>query len=377
MALWDFVRTELIDIIEWLDDSSDAMVYRFERHDNEIKNGAQLIVRPGQTAVFVDQGQIADVFAPGRHVLSTQNLPLLSTLQGWKYGFNSPFKAEVYFVSTRQFTDRKWGTKNPVMLRDPEFGPIRLRAFGTYAVKVGEPAKFICEIVGTNGHFSVEEIQEQLRNLIVARFSDVLGEGKIAALDLAANYDEMGGLLTQRIAPEFAGYGLEVTKVLIENVSLPEEVEKALDKRSSMGVIGNLGAYTQYQSAQAIEAAAKNPGGSAGAGMGMGMGFAMGNQMAQTLGQQGQGHAGGQAGGHGGASGPPPLPQQGPAFWTAAGGQQSGPHGVDALRESARSGGLTRETLVWREGMGAWTPAGEVSELASLFPATPPPLPPQ
>ncbi len=366
MGLWDFVKTELIDIVEWLDDSGNTLVYRFVRHDNEIKNGAQLIVRPGQTAVFVDQGRVADVFTPGRYELKTENLPLLSTLRGWKYGFNSPFKAEVYFVNTKQFTDQKWGTKNPVMLRDPEFGPIRLRAFGTFAFKVGEPARLIAEIVATDGHFTVEEINDQLRNLIVTRFVDVLGEGKTAALDLAANYDEIGDQVKAKIAPEFAAYGLELPLLLVENISLPEEVEKALDKRSSMGVLGDLDRYTKFQTAEAIAEAAKNPGGTAGAGMGMGMGFAMAQQMAGALGQTQQPQGG-----------PPPLPGQGAAYYVAVNGQQTGPHAMDALRQHVTGGTLTRDTLVWKQGMGGWIAAGQVPDLAALFDAVPPPLPPR
>jgi membrane protease subunit (stomatin/prohibitin family) len=370
MAFWnDFVKSELVDIVEWLDPTGNTLVHRFERHDNEIKNGAQLVVRPGQAAVFVNEGQIADVFQPGTYTLVTQNLPLLSTLRGWKYGFDSPFKAEVYFVSTRQLTDQKWGTRNPIMTRDAEFGPVRLRAFGTFAFRVSEPARFICEIVGTNGHFTTDGIDDQLRNLIVTRFSDAVGEGKIPVLDLAGNYDEMGTRLAARVGPEFADYGIEITKLLVENISLPEEVEKALDRRSSMGVIGNLGAYTQFQAAQAMEEAAKNPGGTAAGGIGMGMGFAMANQLGQTL--SGAGAQASQP------AGPPPLPDQAPAFWIALNGQQSGPHAGDALRRHAADGSLTRDTLVWREGMAAWTAAGQVSELAPLFPATPPPLPPQ
>jgi membrane protease subunit (stomatin/prohibitin family) len=368
MAFWkDFIKGELVDIVEWTDETSGTLVYRFERHDNEIKNGAQLIVRPGQAAVFVDQGRIAEVFTPGRYELATQNLPLLSTLQGWKHGFDSPFKAEVYFVNTRQFTDQRWGTKNPVMLRDPEFGPVRLRAFGTYSYRVGQPARFLTEVVGTNGVFHVGDIGEQLRNLIVSRFSDALGQGKIPVLDLAGSYTELGDALAREIAPAFEGYGLEVTRVVVENVSLPEEVEKALDKRTSMGVIGNLGAYTQYQSAQAIEAAARAPGGGAGQGVGLGAGFAMGQQMAQAFGQ----------GQQGGPATPPPLPSQGPAFFVALNGQQSGPHAMEVLRQHAQSGTLTRETLVWKEGMAGWTPAGQVAELGALFASVPPPLPPQ
>jgi membrane protease subunit (stomatin/prohibitin family) len=367
MGLLDFIKTELIDIIEWLDPTGNTMVHRFERHDNEIKNGAQLIVRPGQAAVFVDQGQIADVFQPGRYELKTENLPILSTLRGWKYGFNSPFKAEVYFVSTKVFTDLKWGTKNPIMLRDPEFGPVRLRAFGTYAVKVGEPARFIAQIVGTNGVFTTDGISDQIRNFIVSRFTEALGEGKIPALDLAANFSELGAAVKTVIGPEIADYGLEVATFLVENISLPEEVEKALDKRTSMGVIGNLNAYTQFQAANAIEAAAENPGGGAADGMGLGMGFAMAQQMANAFGGAQQGAP---------AGGPPPLPGQA-QFYAAINGSQAGPFGMDALRSHAAGGQITRDTLVWKQGMAAWTPAGSVPELEPLFAsAGPPPLPP-
>ena len=362
MAFWkDFIKTELIDIVEWLDDSGDTLVHRFVRHENEIKNGAQLIVRPGQAAVFVDQGRIADVFTPGRYELTTENLPVLSTLRGWKYGFDSPFKAEVYFVTTRQITNRKWGTKNPVMMRDADFGPVRLRAFGSYSIKAADPGRLIAEIVGTDGHFTVDEISDQLRDMVTSRFADALGEAKIPALDLASNYDEIGDRLIARMQPEFSAYGLELTKLLVENISLPEEVEKVLDRRTSMGVLGDLDAYTKFQTAQAIEKAAGNPGGAASEGMAMGMGFAMANRMAGSMG-----------GAPAGA--PPPLPAQ-TAFFVAVNGAQTGPHGLDVLRQQAASGSLTRESLVWMQGMPAWTPAAQVPELAALFASSPPPLP--
>jgi membrane protease subunit (stomatin/prohibitin family) len=370
MAFWkDFIKSELVDIVEFLDPSSDTLVHRFQRHDNEIKSGAQLVVRPGQAAVFVNEGQIADVFGPGTHTLVTQNLPILSTLKGWKYGFDSPFKAEVYFVNTTQFTDRKWGTKNPVMMRDAEFGPVRIRAFGTYAIRVAEPAKLVVEVAGTNAHFTVEGITDQLRNLIVSRFTDALGEGKIPVLDLAGNYDELGAKLSERISPEFRAYGVELTKVLVENISLPEEVERMLDKRSSMGVLGNMQQYTQFQAANAIEAAAKNPGGgAAGDAMGLGLGFAMANQMAQSLNQPSPGAP------QGGGDGPPPLPQQG-SYFLAIDGQQSGPYDAAALRGLAREGRLTGETLAWKKGMPQWIAAAQVPELADVLHDVPPPLP--
>ncbi len=362
MSLWDKAVAELIDIIEWTDESSDTLVWRFPRYENEIKQGAQLIVRQAQEAVLVNQGTIADVFAPGRHKLMTENLPVLSTLLGWKYGFHSPFKAEVYFVNTRNFTNLKWGTQNPIMLRDQEFGAVRLRSYGSYVVRVSDAPRFINEIVGTNSHFTVDGVAEQLRNLIVTRFADLLGESKIPVLDLAGNYNELSAFLGQKIAPEFQEYGLEITKLLIENISLPTEVEAALDKRSSMGIIGNLDNYLKFQSANAMEAAAANPGGDASAGIGMGMGFAMANQLGKTL-------VAGAASPTG--SSPPPLPQAA-AYFVGADGKQTGPFTPQTVAEQISTGAITRETLLWREGMATWLPAGEYPDFALLLP---PPLP--
>ncbi|MEI2619572.1 MAG: SPFH domain-containing protein [Candidatus Nanopelagicales bacterium] len=222
MGLWDKLMGEFIDVIQWTDDSNDTLVYRFERQGNEIKFGAKLTVREGQVAVFVNEGQLADTFQPGMYELKTNNLPILSTLQAWKHGFESPFKAEVYFFSTRRFTDLKWGTQNPVMLRDPEFGPIRLRAFGSYAIRVKDAPTFLREIVGTDGRFTTDEITNQLRNMVVSRFTNILGQSKIPALDLAGNYDQLGQFLLQRIAPEFEAVGLELTNLLVENISLAQ-----------------------------------------------------------------------------------------------------------------------------------------------------------
>jgi len=257
MGLFDKLKAEFIDIVEWLDPSNDIMLHRFERYHNEIKNGAKLTVRESQVAVFVSEGQVADVFQPGMYTLETKNLPILATLKGWKYGFNTPFKAEVYFANTKNFTDRKWGTKNPIMMRDPEFGPIRLRAFGNYAVRIKDPVKVIKEIAGTDGHFTTDEITEQLKNIIITRFSDALAESKIPAIDMASQYDELSKLIQEKIQPEFDAYGLELTKFLVENVSFPPAVEEAIDKRNSMGVIGNLDNYMKFQTANAMEDAAK------------------------------------------------------------------------------------------------------------------------
>ncbi len=374
MGFLDKLRGELIDIIEWLDESRDTMVYRFERYNNEIKHGAKLVVRESQAAVVISEGSLADIFQPGTYTLETKNMPILATLKGWKYGFESPFKAEVYFVNTRRFTDLKWGTKNPIMLRDPEFGPIRIRMFGSYCIRIDEPGKFIMEIAGTDSHFTTDEITDQLRNLVVSRASDLVAESKIPVLDMAANYDEFGEFISERIHGDFEAYGIDITKLLVENISLPEAVEEALDKRASMGVIGNLQAYTQFQAANAMEDAAQNPGGEASAGIGMGMGFAMANQMGRAMMQpQQQGAAPPQ---QAAPAAPPPLPQS-KSYFAAIGGQQAGPFDQNALKQQIQSGQIKKETLVWTQGMAQWQAAGEVGDVAQLFGQAPPPLPPQ
>jgi len=369
--MFNFLRGQLIDIVEWLDDTRDTMVFRFWRPDNEIKQGAKLIVRESQIAAVINEGALADLFLnPGTFTLDTKNLPILSTLRGWRYGFESPFKAEVYFVSTRTFTDRKWGTKNPIMLRDAEFGPVRLRAFGSFSLRVSDPATFLKNVVGTAGRFTVDQIGEQLRDLVVARFADVLGESKIPALDLAANYDELGKFVTSRIHDDFTQqFGIEIVMLTVENISLPPEVEAAMDKRTSMGVIGNLDAFTRFQTANAIGDAAKNPNGLAGAGAGMGAGFAMANQMGQAMAQPTR------ALGNSGAEAPPPLPGASVQYFVAINGQQAGPFDVASLPPRVGSGQVTPATLVWKPGMTAWTPAAQVPELASLFANKPPALP--
>lgn len=368
MNLWDKVRGEFIDIVQWLDDSNDTLVYRFERFNNQIKYGAQLTVREGQAAVFVSEGRIADVFQPGMYTLETKNIPILSTLKGWPYGFNSPFMAEVYFCSTRQFTDLKWGTMNPILLRDAEFGPTRIRAFGTYVIRVHDPAVLIRQIVGTDGHFTVDEIVNQLRDLIVSRFPEILGQSRIPVLDMAANYGAVGELMTKRLAPEFQTYGLDLAKLLVENISLPPEVEAALDKRTSMGIVGNLAAYTQFNIANSIPDAAKNPGGLAAAGAGVGMGMAMAGPIGQAMaGMQGQAAAPPAA--------PPPIPGSA-TYFVAVGGQQTGPFDIQTLAAQATAGRLTPQTLVWTQGMSQWTAAGQVPGLAAIFANVPPPLPP-
>lgn len=283
MGIFDAIRSQFIEVIEWLDDSGNTILYRFPVQGQEIKNGAQLTVRESQTAVFVYQGQIADVFAPGLYTIDGGNTPILTKLGAWKYGFNSPFKAEVYFVNTKQFTDLKWGTSNPVMMRDSDFGMVRLRAFGIYSIRVSDPRALIKEIAGTNARFVTEDIEGQLKRSLVSGFSDALAESKIAALDLASNYDELSKFTRSKLANEFNSFGLELTKFVIENVSLPAEVEAAMDKRTSMGVIGDVGRYAQFQAADAMRDAAQNTGGGAGTGAGLGAGFAIGNAMAGAM----------------------------------------------------------------------------------------------
>ncbi|BBA97641.1 hypothetical protein RVR_3475 [Actinacidiphila reveromycinica] len=377
MGLFDAIRGEFIDIVEWTDDSRDTIVWRFPRHDNEIKMGARLVVRESQTAVFVNEGQIADVFTPGTYTLHTQNMPILSTLKGWKYGFDSPFKAEVYFVTTRQFTDMKWGTANPVIVRDAEFGMVRLRAFGSFAAKVVDAAALLRELAGTDPQFRTEEVQEYLRQLIVGRLSTALAASGVPMLDLATQQDAIGTRLAGVLSQELASVGIAVPKFVIENISLPPEVEEAIDTRSRMGIAGNLDQYTQFQAANAIGDAARNPGGG-GEGVGLGVGLAMGQRIAAGLAPQtGQApQAPAAAAPAPAAATPPPLPRQAQWF-LGIGGAQQGPYDAAALSGLVAAGTLTRETLVWKDGMAGWLPAAQVPEVGGLFGAVPPPLPPQ
>jgi membrane protease subunit (stomatin/prohibitin family) len=369
MGLIEKLRTELVDIVEWVDDSQHTLVWRFPRYHNQIKNGAQLIVRPGQSAVFVHQGRIADVFGPGQHRLETRNLPLLSTLAGWKHGFDSPFKAEVYFVRTTEITDLKWGTPNPVMMRDADFGPVRVRAFGTYTLRAAEPRALLEALVGTDGEFEAEEISELLRSIVASSFADVVASSELSVLDFASNYslmaDRVKGAVVSRVDDE---YGLDIPQLFIVNISLPGEVEKALDTRTSMGVIGDMAAYQAYQLGTAMPVAAANPaGGVAGAGVGLGMGLAVAQQMA-TAGLGAPAPAAAPV-----AAAPPPPPA---AWHVATGGQAAGPFGMEQLAGAVAQGSLLRDTLVWTAGMEAWAPAGQVPQLAGLFASAPPPLPP-
>lgn len=380
MGLMDWAKGQFIDIIEWTEPSQNEILsYRFTRHKNEIKNGAKLIVREGQAAGFVKEGQLADVKMPGMYTLDTKNMPILSTILGWKYGFESPFKCEVYFISTRQWTDQKWGTQNPIMYRDPEFGPVRLRAFGNYAFKVTDPGTFLKELVATDPSFELYEISAQFRNVVVSRFIDALGSSRIPMLDLAGNYEKVSKLALEKIAPEMAKMGVSLTQFFVENISLPPEVEEALDKRSKMAVLGNLDQYAKFQTAEAIPTAAANPGGLAGLGAQLGAGVAIGGVMGGAF--------AGAAGAPGvvtpanthppaaaGAGGPPPLPGA-VAFHAAIDGASAGPFDLAALAAHVHTGKLNRNTLVWKNGMAGWVAAGTVPELQGLFADVPPPLP--
>jgi membrane protease subunit (stomatin/prohibitin family) len=367
MSLWNRLTGEFVDVIEWTDDTRDTIVWRFERYGNEIKYGAKLTVREGQAAVFVHEGVLADVFQPGLYMLETNNMPLMTTLQHWDHGFQSPFKSEVYFVSTRRFQDLKWGTKNPITMRDPEFGMVRVRAFGTYTMRVADPSLFMTEIVGTDGEFTTDEITFQIRNVLVSRFSNALARSGIAMLDIAGHTDELAELLRKRIAPELAAYGLELPTLYIENVSMPKEVEAAIDKRTAMGVTGDLGKYAQYQAAEAMREAAGAPGSGMGAAIGVGMGAGLGAQ------------AGAAMAGPWGAAQPHPAPPPPPpekVWHLAENGATRGPFSRADLGRMAGEGALTRETLVWTPGAEGWTPAAEYAELAQLFTVAPPPPPP-
>lgn len=376
MGLMDNIKKQLgsqfIEIIEWLDDTTDSLVWRFPVYNQEIKMGAQLIVRENQVALFVNEGKAADLFTPGRYEIQTQNVPILTTLRGWKYGFQSPFKAEVYFFNTRMFTDLKWGTTNPVMMRDTEFGMIRLRAFGTYAMRIADAKTFFQSIVGTRGLTSTDEVTGQLRSTILSRLSDALAESKIAALDLAAHYDELSVAGRGVLSPEFAGFGLELSRFFIENISLPEEVEKAIDQRSKLGVLGDrMQQYTQMQAAEAIGTAAANPGGLAGAGVGIGAGVAMGQMMGSAMSA-----ASGAAAPPPAGIGAPPPPAAGPRWSLTVDGKTYGPYTDEALRTMVAAGQVLPSTLAWSPGASGWAPLSSYPGFGGGTSAAPPPPPP-
>jgi len=379
MGIFDKIKeklsNEFIDIVEWLDYTEDTIAHRFERYQNEIKNNAQLIVREGQAAVFINEGQLADVFTPGTYTLNTQNLPILTTLKGWKYGFKSPFKAEVYFVNTTLFTDEKWGTKNPITLSDDRFGLVEIRAFGTYAFKVADPGKFIVDIVGTDNNFTNFEINEHLKSLIATRFTDTVGEANLPIELYAANTTELSDTCREVMQPEFLGVGISLERFFIENVSMPEDLKKEIFEYSRIDKI-DLDKLTKFKTAKAIEAAATNEGGTAGAGMGMGMGFVMAQQMGNMMNpQMGAQQQAPQKQQPQAAAVPPPMPQA-VQYYYAMNGAQNGPVGYEQMQSLFASRTINRETLVWKAGMDGWKALKDVDELKSFLGGnTPPPLP--
>jgi membrane protease subunit (stomatin/prohibitin family) len=360
MGIWDTLKghgkAQFLDVINWLDDSDDTIVYRFPTFDSAITANSKLIVREGQAAVFVSEGVLSDVFGPGTYTLDTRNAPIASFFQSIAYALEYPYKGEIYFINTKQFRENKWGTANPFMMRDAEFGPVRVRAFGIYSYRVTDPATFIRQVVGTDGLFTTDEINGQLKRKLVSGLADTIGEAKIPVLDLAAQYMDLGDLIRDRMLGAFEeAYGITLTDMTIENISLPPEVEKALDQRTKMGVLGNLDNYTKMKAAEALETAAGNQG-MGGAGMGMGVGIGMGNMMGNMM-------SGGASGGQqSGSGGPPPLPQP-------QGFHYNGPSGQAQLNAAEI---LTRiqadrsaNHMIWANGWPAWKSWKDVPELAN------------
>lgn len=372
MGLMRKLRNEFVDIIEYLDDSRTTLAWRFPRYQNEIKNGAQLIVREGQRAVFVYRGALADQFEPGNYKLSSENLPILGTLQGWKHGFDSPFRSEVYFINTR-ITEVRWGTPAPVVIRDPDFEMVEVRANGLAQVRVEDTAIFLREVIGTDSHVTSDEITELLRQVIVTAFTDMVVETGLGIMDLQGKKREVSEQLRQyvqeRVDDEF-GLGIPAIDL---NLTLPEEIREAItrgtargrEERSFLNQVDDLDRYTQAKAADAMIAAANNPGGGGAMGdmMGMGMGMAMASQMANTFNQQGQSQA----------AAPPPVPQA-VTYHVAQNGQQSGPFTVEQIHQGIAAGQMQATDLVWTAGMAQWAPANTVP---GLIPAAPPPLPQQ
>ncbi|WP_111708598.1 SPFH domain-containing protein [Lutibacter citreus] len=370
MGIFDDIKKKLshefIDIIEWLDFTDSTIVHRFERYQNEIKNNAQLIVREGQTAVFINEGQLADVFTPGTYTLNTKNLPILTTLKGWKYGFNSPFKAEVYFVNTHLFTDEKWGTKNPITLSDDRFGLVEIRAFGTYAFKINDAGKFIIDIVGTDANFTNYEINEHLKSLIATRFTDTVGSANLPIELYATNITELSETCKEVMQPEFNSVGISLEKFFIENVSMPEDLKKEIFEYSRIDKL-DLDKLTKFKTAKAIEVAAANEGGTAGAGMGMGMGFALAQQMGGMMNPAATQQPN--------MATPPPMPVQVQYFY-AVNGQQMGPVSLEQLKGFFANRTINKDSLIWKQGMLNWTALKDIPELQSFLGGSmPPPLP--
>lgn len=379
MGLWSKLTGEFVDIIEWTENRPEVLAHRFERYQNEIKYGARLTVREGQLAIVVNEGrlgrdQIADVFQPGMYTLTTQNLPLLSTLKGWKHGFNSPFKCEVYFFNTRKYTDLKWGTSGPATMRDAEFGAVRVTAFGLYVIRIVDARTVLLDLMGTRAELTIADIEDNLRGKVGTRIKEVMPEIGVPVIDLESRVSEVGERIRERIAGDFLNMGMELCEIQVQDIGLPEEVEKAIDQQGAMRAIGNMHQFAQYQAAQALRDAAQNTG-AAGAVMGMGVGGMLGGGMNSLFQQAASAPAAtGLAPAAVAPAAPPALPEL--AFHVAYGGQASGPHDLTTLQAHISSGMLSAETLVWKAGMAAWARAGDQAELAPLFARMPPPLPP-
>ena len=365
MGIFDKLRNEFIDIIDWADPAPDTIVWKFPRYQNEIKMNAKLTVRESQQAVFLNEGKLADVFQPGMFTLTTENMPIMATLSGWKYGFNSPFKADVLFVSTKQQLDQKWGTKNSITLSDDRFGMIELRAFGTYAFRVVDAGKFIKEVVGIDSEYTTEEVAGQLKSIIATKFTAAAGAGNIPIEKFASNLEELSALVFEKLNADFDEYGLKITKFLIENVSMPEDLKKEIFEYSRLNKV-DMQKLAQFKAAQSIEIAAANEGGIAGIGAGIGVGQMMANTMSQA--QQTQTAQTAATG-----SMPPPLATA-VQYFVGAGGQQTGPFDAAQIQQMVTGGTLKRDTLMWKAGMSAWAAADTISELAPLFNNMPPPI---
>ncbi|HMS76385.1 SPFH domain-containing protein [Gordonia sp. (in: high G+C Gram-positive bacteria)] len=378
MGVISKLKGELVDIIEWFDDTRTTLAWRFPRYNNEIKNGAQLIVREGQKAVFVYRGRLADTFGPGNYELTTENLPILSTIQGWKHGFKSPFRSEVYFINTRPVTELRWGTPNPITIRDPDFKMVQVRANGMCVVRVADPAIFLREVIGTDSNVNVDEISELLRRIIAQAFSDMILQTGVGVIDLQGKVGELSqklkAFVQERVDDE---YGLGIEDILL-NVSLPDEITAAMTRGVARGVeeqgflnqVDDMQRYQQGKLGEAMVAGANNPGGSSvGDFLGAGMGMALGQQMGGAV-------AGPRQAGPAPAAAPPPLPTA-TQYHVEQNGQAGGPYTAAQLQQYIAGGAVTRQTLVWAANMAGWTAAGQVPELATLFPAVPPPLPPR
>lgn len=356
MGIFNLFHGEFIDIIEWTQTDSDTMVYRFPRYKNEIKYGAKLTVREGQTAILVNEGKLADVFPPGIYELETANLPILSTLQNWHLGFESPFKAEVYFFNTTLFLDQKWGTKQAITLSDSQFGVVRLRAFGTYTMGVKDPTALLRKLVGTDANFEVSEVSQQLSNSIVTHLPEVLAESHISVLQLPSRYNMLANLIRQKVATEFSEYGLKIGKLYIENISLPDAVQQTIDEKTGMNIIGdNLTDYAKYQAAKGMEKGG-DASSMASAGVGMAMGMAMGQSMTDEMTQQ--------------QDQPPPLPR---VYYLMLSGERKGPMTLEQVYKHLQRGEADDNTLIWRKGMAEWQLIADTAEIdLSRIPPPPP-----